>query len=363
MLQTSFIQEIYLARMNRMKIAILGHFAENKEFCDGQTVKTRELYNAFKDYSNCSLTKIDTYNWKRHPFKLLLNIKKHLNNSDVLIIMPASNGVKVFVPIINHFNKKHKCKIFYSVIGSWLSNLAKQKGKNFILQLDKLDGIWAETKKLKDDLENLGLKNVKIIENFKNLSLANIDKVKIYDEEVRRFCTFSRVIKEKGITLAICAIAEINFNHKNIVAKLDIYGPIGEDYKNEFFGLINKYKDFIEYKGVIDPQSSVDILSKYYCLLFPTFYKGECLPGTIIDAFFAGLPIIASDWPSCRDILNDNCAIIYDYNSKQIGLEKSIKKILGINKSDYLLMSEHCQEIAEQYKTDNIMGKIFDEIS
>ena len=50
---------------------------------------------------------------------------------------------------------------------------------------------------------------------------------------------------------------------------------------------------------------SLQYVKDYFALLFPTYYKGECFPGTIIDAFAAGLPVFASDWHDNSNIVTD----------------------------------------------------------
>ena len=354
-----------------MKVTILGHFADGSDFCDGQTVKTRMLFNGFTKFTDYELTKIDTYKWKKHPLKLVKNIKKSIKNSDILIMLPASNGVKVFVPLVNYFNKKNSCKIFYSVIGAWLAKLVKDKPR-LSKSLQKLDGIWVETNTLKNELAVLNITNVQIVNNFKDVDIALVDKQAIYNSKPKSFCTFSRVIKEKGITLAIETIAKINslcddlnFNNKKdieIIAKLYIYGPIGEDYKKEFFDLVQKYSMFVEYKGVVNPSDSAKIISEYYCLLFPTLFATEGIPGTIIDSYFAGTPIIASKWNSCYDILNDDCALIYDFQSYEKGLLECIIAFINMEEKIYLRMTDNCFIESKKYEMENVIYQLINEM-
>ncbi len=51
--------------------------------------------------------------------------------------------------------------------------------------------------------------------------------------------------------------------------------------------------------GRVEPNSISQILSEHDCLLLPTFYEGEGMPGVIIEAYQSGIPVIASRW---RDI-------------------------------------------------------------
>lgn len=50
---------------------------------------------------------------------------------------------------------------------------------------------------------------------------------------------------------------------------------------------------------------AVEIISKYHYQIFPTRYKTEGIPGSIIDSFFSGTPVIASKWDSVNDVLED----------------------------------------------------------
>ena len=41
-------------------------------------------------------------------------------------------------------------------------------------------------------------------------------------------------------------------------------------------------------------------------MLFPTRFETEGIPGTIIDALFSGVPVIATKWENATDIIIDN---------------------------------------------------------
>ena len=50
---------------------------------------------------------------------------------------------------------------------------------------------------------------------------------------------------------------------------------------------------------------SVDVLKSYFFLLFPTKCPGEGIPGTIIDAYAAGLPVVSSLYPNFAEIIDE----------------------------------------------------------
>ena len=113
-------------------------------------------------------------------------------------------------------------------------------------------------------------------------------------------------MEEKGITEAIEAIRAINEENGKLVATLDIYGQVEPNYETKLNDLIATNSSCVAYKGVCDSQGSVDVLKNYYALLFPTHWVGEGLPGTIIDSFASGIPVIASDWNANKEIIEHN---------------------------------------------------------
>lgn len=59
-----------------------------------------------------------------------------------------------------------------------------------------------------------------------------------------RYCTFSRVTKTKGILDAIKAIHLVNKRAGEKICTLDIYGPIDEAFKDEFWSVVKNIVKF-----------------------------------------------------------------------------------------------------------------------
>lgn len=118
-----------------------------------------------------------------------------------------------------------------------------------------------------------------------------------------KLCTFSRVLKEKGIEDAIEAVTYINEQNKREIFSLDIYGQIDDAYKGDFMMMQRNFPEYINYGGIIRFDRSTEVLRNYYALIFPTYYEGEGFAGTLIDAMAAGVPVIASDWKYNTEIV------------------------------------------------------------
>ena len=344
--------------MNVMKTClIVGKFAMKENILDGQTVKCKTIYDELvKKYGQENISYIDTYGWKKRPIKLFFNCFKGAKQYNNVIIMPAHNGVKIFSSLFSFLKKLFHTKIHYIVIGSWLFNVT-QESKRIQKSLLKFDTIFVETKKLKGNLEKSGFKNIVLMRNYKNLKVIEFKKDNLYkNKDVLNLCIFSRINKEKGVLDAINTIKEINSD--GIKFKLDIYGMIENEFKSEFFESLNDSKEYIEYKGIIDSQKSVDIISKYDILLFPTKYYTEGIPGTIIDAYASGVPVISSAWENSDDIvINNSTGLLFEFGNLNDFKQKLIYAY--DNQQEMYNMKNKCIEQAKNFCEIDALNPLF----
>lgn len=340
------------------KVLIVGAFGFDGEYNDGQTVKTRELYYGLcEKIGSENIDYIETIGWKKNPIKLLLSFFNKAKCSESIIMLPAQNGIYVFSRLLLFAKRLFKNRIYYDVIGGWVGNLL-EKQKRLKKCLISFDSIWVETSVLKKQLLNLGFNNIEIIRNFKNLQIVNLDDKKPIDKDCLKLCIFSRINYMKGISDAINVVALIN-NEKDQEVKLDIYGPIADEYENDFRNLLEEHNTQINYKGVVSPLSSVDILKDYDALLFPTKYKNEGLPGTIIDAYAAGVPVISARWDSFFDIVEEGkTGIGYTIND----LKELKEAIIWAIKNRELLyrMKINCTKKAKEFLRETVVDELIE---
>jgi glycosyltransferase involved in cell wall biosynthesis len=148
------------------------------------------------------------------------------------------------------------------------------------------------------------------------------------------------------------AVKAINKKYCEEIYHLDIFGPIEKGFEERMYSEIIESQGAIEYKGVIAPHDAIVTLEKYYMLLFPTHYYMEGFPGTFLDAFYAGLPIISSDWIYSKELLEDGkCGFIYDFNNFP-ALYDMLDYIYE-NPEEIYQMREFCRKQAERFTPDN----------
>lgn len=298
------------------KCTVIGFYGDRDGCFGGQSIKTVTLVNELiKKFGIKKINKVNTYNWKRRPISIFLACVKSIIKSENIIIMPANNGLKLFVPLFSLLNKFFHRKLHYIVIGGWIAKFLK-KHKYIKKRLDKFTGIYVETNSMKKDLNLIGLNNVIVLPNFKNIKIVDKQDIKYFKNPPYPLCTFSRVMKEKGIETAIAAIKKINSELGKVAFTLDIYGYIDKNYEEQFRKICEELPSFIRYCGIIEYNNTTETLKNYFALLFPTHFSTEGIPGTIIDSYCAGVPVISSKWDNFADIIDEGkTGIGYEMNN------------------------------------------------
>ena len=302
------------------KVAVIGHFGFGTESLDGQTVKTKILTGALRNYfGKQEILQIDTHNWQKHPVGFAWKAAGVVWKAEHVVILPAHNGLRVLVPLLYAARiLRPGCKLHYCVIGGWLPQLLQEK-KILKKLLNTFHSIYVETQTMKNKLEVLGVTNIHVMPNCKNLTVMSPEALVYGCEEPYPLCTFSRVMEEKGIGDAVEAVMAVNSRLGRTAFTLDIYGQIDPKQKTWFEDLQRSFSADIRYRGTVPFDRSVEVLKNYFALLFPTRFYTEGIPGTILDAYAAGIPVICSRWESCADVVDDGVTgITYPFEDMQM---------------------------------------------
>lgn len=342
-----------------VKICVCGAFRLWDVPKGGQEVKTCILADALETKYG-KIYRIDTLARNsriKMPFQLLWAM---ITCTDV-IILPAHNGLVVLSKLLSKLNKLFHRRLHYSVIGGWLQDLLPNH-PDVMKALHYFTGIYVETKTMMDALQKLGFTNVCVVPNCKPLTIMKSEELKMAYSEPYRLVTFSRVTEKKGIGTAANIVMKLNKKYGRKVFTLDIYGPVdpGED-ESWFAELRKSFTDAITYRGNAPFDKSVEILSGYFALLFPTQYFTEGIPGTIIDAYAAGVPVIASKWKSFADVVEEGITGLgYSFNTTA-DLEKVMEKIVT-DPSMIINLKQGCIRKANDFLPQNAIKPLMDRI-
>lgn len=286
-------------------VTVIGHFGFGKNLLNGQTVKTKILTTALEEELGTQrVLKIDTRGGARRLPDVVFQAFRAMCRCQNVVILPAHNGLRILAPILSFFSLLTKCRLHYVVIGGWLPEFL-QKRKLLTKQLKGFAGIYVETSTMKTALESMGFTNVFLMPNCKQLRQLGHEDLVYPEVEPYKLCTFSRVMKEKGIEDAVNAVQAVNAAFKRTVYTLDIYGQVDANQLRWFEDLQKTFPEYISYGGLVPFDKSVEVLKDYVALLFPTYYDGEGFAGTLLDAMASGIPVIASDWRYNAEIVKE----------------------------------------------------------
>lgn len=333
------------------RVLYIATTADNRNRLDGETIKCRLLRDYLSEIKEIELKTVDTDNWKKHIFKLVILIIIYTIWCDEIVISSADNGAHI---VLNFYGKlKLRKKIYYFVIGGSLSRNIEEKKWN-INSYSRLKHIYVEANILKKNLEKLSINNVSVLNNFRKI---NEFENKYKKTKYIKFVYYGRVIKQKGIEEAIKLANRLN--KENIECTLDIYGQCKEDYLAE---IKKNFSNKIIYHGEIKPdcKTEYEILSQYDVFIFPTEYPGECLPGALIDCYIANLAVVASDWKYAREYILDNeNGKIFEYKNYEDMYNKTLELIKENSIEKY---KQKSGELSKKYMLDELLNDFKEEL-
>ncbi len=340
----------------KYKIGIIGHFGFGHDLANGQTIKTKIVSHVIEELTKNSVLYVDAHGGAKAIIPVLIGCFKLLWRCEHVMIFLTENGLKVAVPALYLFNRIFKRKLHYNVIGGWLPKFLY--GRDYLVTcLKKFDYIYVETNTMKIALEKLGLNNCITIPNCKELNIIAEEELNLAPKKVLKLCTFSRVMKEKGIGDLVDVVKHINENEGKTVYELDILGQVDKGQTLWFEQLKNTFPAYIKYGGVIAYDQSVEVLKNYFALVFPTNFYTEGVPGTIIDAYAAGLPVISSRWESFEDVVDDKITGFgYEFGNTE-SLETLLLKI-SENPQLILRLKKNCVLKAQEFTQDRMKKDI-----
>lgn len=347
--------------MKKYKFGTCGYYDTQNTIPNGQTIRTISVTNAIKDaIGSEEVYSISSHIWRKKPFAFFISLIKLAKESKNVVVFPDQNGIKVIVPILIMTRAFTNCQIYYVVIGGWLPKCLK-KHSWLTYFIKKLNGLFVQTSTLKNELEGIGINKVKTFPNFKKMEILASETLSYEHSKPYKICFFSRIIEKKGIEELIEGVKNINGELNETIYMLDIYGPVDVDYQERFGEMKKHFPENIQYCGVVDSLKTVDTLKDYFLQVFPTKYKTEGFPGSILDSFCAGVPVLAARWNSWNDVITEGENGI-TFEIENFGDMVSKLKDIAENPSLIIDMKANCIETALQLRPEKVIQILLNEV-
>lgn len=274
----------------RNRISVFGNFYTEDKNVGGQHIRTDNVFRLIEEkYSSHQVIQHDT---EQNKLKLIIKLIFESRFSSHIVIFPGIRFLQVIlILVLFHFINPNKLTLV--AIGGWLPDFIKN---NSILkkQLSKFNLIYTQLPSITNNLLSNGLDKSRTLTNFRlHTKYHQFSNIK----SGQKFVFLSRICVSKGVFELINAVKRFNGS-----CTCDFYGPIDPVINDRFFDALEGCS-FLRYQGVLDNSDVVDTLINYDCLVFPTKYPGEGFPGVILEALYAGILVLASDWKYNKEIL------------------------------------------------------------
>lgn len=208
----------------------------------------------------------------------------------------SDNGVTSIFPSLSKLCKVLGKKVILRKFGGsfdiYISKISDKKKAKAIEALSACDLVLFETKKGIEHLKTLVLSDVRI-EWFPNNRLSS-SIIKDAEKPGNRLVFISQISDEKGVGDLLSAAKKLTLDYE-----IHLFGYIGEEkYRNFDWG---KYG--VTYHGEISSDKVNEELVNSLLLLLTSYREGY--PGIIIEAFSAGVPVVASDVGGIPEMMTD----------------------------------------------------------
>lgn len=321
----------------------------------GDSVKNKYFIDRFRNvYDKVWIVGINKDSWHLYflPFKILqLVITAMIHSKARIVVSSNSWESNIIIRTLNCFGMSQR--IFFWVVGGSFHKIVGVKYKLSLYK--KLKAIYVQSPKMVEGMEQKGFTNVVYVPNSKQINHYPKINHTSHDGTVK-FVFLSRVHPDKGCGQIVECAKRLNENGFGDKFTVVFYGKLFDEYKTEF---TNSIKDLsnVNYKGYLDltKDSGYDVLSQYDVMLFPTWWQGEGFPGVVIDAYVAGLPIIASDWNFNTDVVTNETGVIIPTKDANRLYEEMLNFIMW--KYDLTAMKERCQKVAHQYDNRQVLSE------
>lgn len=335
------------------KLLFIASLPSKKMNFDGERNKSKDVLFCLKKMGY----KIDTINYTKNKYlqTIKLILKSIFVKYDLIFISKCVRGGSIALHQILRFGRSfNKNNIFFYLIGNGFAGF--ENSKIYKDDMKKCRRVIVESISVQKSLEEDGINNCAIFPCIKQE--YHLDTfLKDYDnDEPLKAIFFSRIVKEKGVLDAIEAIRIVNSNGVKYI--LDIAGGYpSDDNTHEIVEELSKKYGYINYYGnkfMIENIDSYKRLQQYDIHIFPTHFIQECLPGSVVDMFIAGVPTLSSLFPNARNFMNDENSFFHRFNDID-DLVMALKHISN-NKKDLNQKRINSSKEASKYFPDAFIG-------
>lgn len=337
--------------MSTKKIILVGFIHKGHVPSGGETMKNQLFITRLMELG-LDVIPVDFYGWRKHPWTFMVLFWHIFTKSNATFIFSTSlsNSYPLMKLLYKLGIKRH---FIHWVIGGSVHNKIA-KGMFDVKVLNTMAWTVVQIPSMVDSLTQSGLHHVVYVPNSKPITY--LPKISRNNKKIH-FVFLSAVKPEKGCDYILESVKALNNEDLMDCFEVHFYGKVHSDYHNSFHSQIQGLEN-VKYNGVLNLRESggYEKLANYDVMLFPTYWEGEGFAGVFIDAFIAGLPIIASDWGHNQQFLEDGKDAIIIKTHDVSSLTNAMRKCID-HQFDLDEMSKYSRSQVGKYDVNNVLTR------
>ena len=188
---------------------------------------------------------------------------------------------------------------------------------------------------------------------------VNLKEFKYYDypnKDTIEFTYVGRIMKEKGFNQYIDAAKYFTDYYSNVI--FHICGPYEDDYKDIVNELVSK--KICKYEGYVEDMRK--IYKEINCTIHPTYYP-EGLSNVLLETCACGRPIITTNRPGCKEIVEDGINGFVVKEKDSLDLINKIEKFISLsNKEQKDLGIKAREKVEKEFDRNIVINKYLEAI-
>lgn len=220
-----------------------------------------------------------------------------------------------------------------------LYKLGLRKADTVFFQNDANRDFMIEKKAVKDNYDMLPGSGV---------NLEQYEVSEFPDDETIDFTYVGRLMKEKGFELYVEAASYITEKYPQ--TRFHVCGPDEDNYKD----LVKELSDegVLVYEGYVDDMK--EVYKRIQCTIHPTYYP-EGMSNVLLESLACGRPIITTDRPGCKEIVDDGINGFVVKQNNRDDLNEKIEKFLSLSNEERKQLGINGREKVEKEFDRNIV--------
>jgi len=232
--------------------------------------------------------------------EVVRQVLRSIRAVDVVTFQASRRGIVLFGPILAVMCRLHGKPLILRLFGGELDDMYYRLPAALRLVFRRTalaaDLILLQTTALVSNYRRLATGRVEWLPTSR--PAGNHSKIREERQRCTRLVYLGRVSEQKGL-LVLAEAARLLPSALTI----DVYGTFDDSCTEDDLEAISGGR--IKYRGSIRQEEVISTLCRYDLLVLPTFYSGEGYPGVIVEAFMAGIPVVATEWKAIPEVVGD----------------------------------------------------------